>query len=446
MPALRFSLSARPLRRCALLACALGLGVLGVSAQETDSAAPSDNLAAAQSELQDIQNSITLSRDRAERLRAEIAEMQGDRAQQNAALIAAAQRVKLAEIETDAAEERLADLIAEENEIRQRLEGADANVSELLAAMQRVSKSPPPVLLVAPQDATKSARSGILLGAVLPQLKEQADSVTADLERLQAVRKTAEAEEETLRANLSTLFEEQLRTATLIEARRRGTERMGSELIAEEQQAEEMAERARSLGELIDELSNNIDSVSAAADAAAQTPDDGNWVDLGPAQIRTAFANTERTTPAVPFPAARGYLTMPATGVITARFGSNDGFGGTSQGISLVTRAEAQVVAPADGWVMYKGPYLNYGQIIIINPGNGYSILLAGLEKANVELGQFVMMGEPVGFMGSRTIGQAVRTNAGVSRPTLYIELRSEDTPLNPLNWWADPNTEIQSG
>ena len=96
--------------------------------------------------------------------------------------------------------------------------------------------------------------------------------------------------------------------------------------------------------------------------------------------------------------------------------------------------------------VLYKGPYLNYGQIVILNPGDGYSILLAGLETIDVELGQFVLMGEPIGNMGLRTIGQAVTTTAGASRPTLYVEMRQNDAPIDPAPWWRKEDDETRSG
>src|SRR5690606_11999524 len=159
--------------------------------------------------------------------------------------------------------------------------------------------------------------------------------------------------------------------------------------------------------------------------------------------VATALANTARTEPAIPFGAAKGYLTLPANGVNVVNFGAGDGFGGISQGISLVTRAEAQVVAPADGWVLYKGPYLNYGEIIILNTGQNYTALLAGLETVSVDIGQFVQMGMPLGTMGSRTIGRSVTTNAGADQPTLYIELRQNNEPVDPTGWWAEPT---QSG
>jgi len=156
-----------------------------------------------------------------------------------------------------------------------------------------------------------------------------------------------------------------------------------------------------------------------------------------------ALADSAHTEPAIPFAAARGYLTVPANGVNVLDYGDNDGFGGISHGISVVTRAEAQVVAPADGWVLYKGPYLNYGQIVILNTGQDYTALLAGLETISVDIGQFVQMGMPLGTMGSRTIGRSVITNAGAAQPTLYIELRQNNEPVDPTGWWANPT---QSG
>lgn len=417
-----------------LLACVL---VLPAMAQVAD--ADPSNPDAVRQELERVEASISLSEERAERMRAEIEDMDGDRAQQNAALIAAAQRVKQAEVEVNAVEVRLAEIIGSETEIRSRLDGADQNVSKLLAALQRISKSPPPALIVDPADALGSARGALLLSSVLPQLRERAGLVSADLESLVDIRQAAEVEKDTLRANLANLFEEQLRTATLIEARRRGIVKVGSQLDDEEVRAGELAAEAKSLTEL-------IDSMRDSAGIVPDVPLDGEWVNLDQEAILTALANTERTEPAIPFAAARGFLSMPASGVVINRFGADDGLGGINHGLSIVTRAEAQVVAPADGWVIYKGPYLNYGEIVILNPGQGYSILLAGLAASTVELGQFVMMGEPVGLMGSRNIGLDVSRNAGVSPPTLYIELREQDTPLNPANWWADNGNRTQSG
>lgn len=398
---------------------------------EPSAETPPDTATTSAADLAEVEASLQLSRERIDALKAEIAEMEGDRTRQNAALIAAGQRVKLAEIEVADVEERLSDLIVQELDVRGRLDGADAEIANVLAALERISLNPPPALIVDPSDALGSARGAMLIAAIVPQLRERADLVGTDLKRLMAIKEQALAEEATLKANYAVLEEEQLRIATLIAARKRGIEQAGARLSAEEQAAVELAERASTLRELIDALSARANQTQAA------TPPQPDMPQLSPEAIQLAFANAARTEPAVPFPLARGYLAQPANGVTVVQFGAGDGFGGISQGQSIVTRAEAQVVAPADGWVLYKGPYLNYGQIIILNTGQGYTTLLAGLDTISVDIGQFVLMGEPLGQMGSRTIGRTVTTNAGNAQPTLYIELRQNNEPIDPESWWA---------
>lgn len=384
-------------------------------------------------DLATVEASLTISRERIDELKAEIAAMEGDTTQQNAALIAAGQRVQLAEIEITDIEERLSDLIVQELEVRGRLDGADTEIANVLAALERISLNPPPALIVDPADALGSARGAMLIAAILPQLRQRADTVSADLKALTDIKLAALAEEATLKANHDVLEEEQLRIATLIAARRQGVTQMNAQLRAEEEAAVELAERASSLRELVAALSER----AAAGATAAPATTDPDLPQLSPEAIETAFANAARTQPAVPFPLARGYLAQPANGVTVVDYGANDGLGGIAQGQSIVTRAEAQVRAPADGWVLYRGPYLNYGQIVILNTGGGYTALLAGLETIGVEIGQFVQMGMPLGTMGSRTIGRTVTTSAGNDQPTLYIELRQDNEPFDPTGWWA---------
>jgi septal ring factor EnvC (AmiA/AmiB activator) len=308
-------------------------------------------------------------------------------------------------------------------------------MANVLAALQRISLNPPPALVVDPSDALGSARGAMLIAAIVPQLRDRAATVSTDLKELMDIKQQALAEEQTLKANYAVLEEDQLRIATLITARKQGIAQVGATLDSEVVAATELAERAKTLRELIDALSARANQTQSPTPAPDDVPQ------LSPEAIQLAFANAARTEPAVPFPMARGYLAQPSNGVTVVQFGSGDGFGGISQGQSIVTRAEAQVVAPADGWVLYKGPYLNYGQIIILNTGQGYTALLAGLETISVDIGQFVLMGEPLGQMGSRTIGRTVTTNAGNAQPTLYIELRQNNEPLDPEGWWA-PNEQ----
>ena len=396
--------------------------------------------------LTEIETSITISKERADALKQEIEAMQGDRAKQNAALIAAAERVKRAETDIATLEDKLGDLIVQELEIRGRLDGADTTISGVLAALERISRNPPPALIVNPSDALGSARSAILMSAILPELQKKADAVMADLKHLGEIKASALEQQGQLEANLEILEEEQLRIGTLVAARKQSESLVNASLAAEEEEAQALADKASSLKQLIDELTRRAAAVATAAEATAKANAGGDAPLLDQQTIRIALANADRTEPAVPFAQAKGYLEMPSNGVTVIDYGAGDGFGGISRGLSVVTRADAQVVAPADGWVLFQGNYLNYGQIIILNAGQDYTILLAGLDKVAVNIGQFVMMGEPVGSMGSQTIGRTVATSAGVSRPTLYIEMRKNNEPVDPTGWWSPPANPTQSG
>lgn len=416
-----------------------------VTSAAPEPALPPD-IEAQQKALAEIEASITVSRERADALRKEIEDMKGDRAKQNAALIAAAERVKLAETAIAALEEKMGDLIVQELEVRGRLDGADENISNVLAALERISRDPPPALMINPDNALDSARSALLISAILPQLRQKADEVTADLNRLGAIKAEALEQQAKLEANLQVLEEEQLRIGSLIAARKQSESLATAALASEEAEAQALADKATSLKQLIDDLTARAAAVATAAQATEAANNGGTAPTLDKQTIQMALANPTRTQPAVPFAQAKGFLTMPSSGVTVVEYGSGDGFGGISRGLSVVTRADAQVVAPADGWVLFAGDYLNYGKIVILNTGQDYTMLLAGLAKVDVTIGQFVMMGEPVGAMGSQTIGRTVATSAGVSRPTLYIEMRKNNEPVDPTGWWAAAATPTQSG
>lgn len=423
------------------LAGAIGVAVTmgSVALSQSAGISPADE---ARAELQQIQDSLAEGRARADQLHREIEKMSDDRAQQNAALIAAAQRVKLAEIEVEAMEERLSVLIDDEAEVRARLDGADTEISSLLAALQRIGRNPPPALIVKPNDALGAARGAMLLAAALPQLRTRANSVIEDLSAMTAIRQKASSEQDQLAANYAILSEEQLRIAVLIAARKQGVTRNSSELAANEREAEALAERGTALDQLIKTLTNRI---SAASETVTRVHVD-QLNGISSKDIEIALADTSRTEPALPFAFIKGYLSTPSFGVTVTEFAKDDGFGGISNGLSIVTRAQAGVIAPADGWVAFAGEFLNYGKIIILDAGDGYSILLAGLDEISATPGQFVRMGEALGHMGSRTIGRAVTTSAGVSRPTLYIELRDENGSIDPTDWWNPNQNQTENG
>jgi septal ring factor EnvC (AmiA/AmiB activator) len=109
----------------------------------------------------------------------------------------------------------------------------------------------------------------------------------------------------------------------------------------------------------------------------------------------------------------------------------------------MASRAGAQVTAPCDGWVVYAGPFRSYGQLLILNAGGGYHVLLAGMERISVDLGQFVLTGEPVAVMGGGP-QSAAAVATGSSQPVLYIEFRKDGSPVDPSPWWASDSEKVR--
>ena len=159
-----------------------------------------------------------------------------------------------------------------------------------------------------------------------------------------------------------------------------------------------------------------------------------------------AGADPARLKPEIAFADAKGRVPLPAAGAILKTFGSPDDHGGTERGVSLATPAGATISAPADGAVLFAGAYRSYGQLLIIDAGGGYYVLLAGMERINVVSGEFVLAGEPVGAMGDGSVRMATAAAVGAARPVLYIELRKDGTAIDPGPWWVKSDIEKARG
>ena len=158
-------------------------------------------------------------------------------------------------------------------------------------------------------------------------------------------------------------------------------------------------------------------------------------IEIAPQGANFATGKAGRITPAIPFEQARGQLPAPAQGRRVLGYGEKTQFGGQSKGIVIETRAGGQITAPCDGWIVYAGEFRSYGQLLIINAGGGYHMLLAGLSQIDVQPGQFVLAAEPVGTMIGAN--KAVAGNGPSNAPVLYVELRRDGKPIDPDPWWV---------
>ena len=366
----------------------------------------------------------------------EIEALGADRRKLNQDLIDTAGRIRALEGRIAATETRLVPLDERNTRLKQSLESRRAVIANVLAALQRIGRKPPPALLVSPEDALQSVRTAILLGAVVPEMRKETEALAADLTELLRVRKSITDERDQLRAQADTIENERKRMAALIGERQKQQSDREASLAAERARAIDLARQSDSLKELIAKMETELDSAARAAREAARSD----------AKPGTSVLNDPgRLAPAVTFASLRGRIPLPVNGVKIRDYAAPDGSGGSEKGLSIATRAGAQVTAPADGWVVYAGPFRSYGQLLILNAGGGYHVLLAGMERISVDLGQFVLAGEPVAVMGNGSRIAAILAT-GSSQPVLYIEFRKDGTPIDPGPWWAAGEVEKVRG
>jgi len=424
--------------QCGLTAAALLIAATNALSTAFAQTAPSriDTLEQRDRDLDAIRTEQRKATEAQTALAREIESIAADRRKLNQDLIATAERMRTLETKIAATEARLKPLDEDEARIRRSLVQRRAVLAEVLAALQRIGHRPPPALMTAPDDALQAVRTAIMLGAVLPEMRQEAEALAADLTRLAALRRDITRERETLARDAAALPPERDRLALLIDQRQRIQTEREKELDAEKTRASDLARQAGDLKDLIAKLEQ---SLSAPARAARESARNDQRPEL------SAFRDPGRLAPAIAFSTARGKLPVPVNGVKLRDFGASDPSGNTEKGLSIATRAGAQVTAPADGWVVYAGPFRTYGQLLILNAGGGYHVLLAGMDRISVELGQFVLTGEPVAVMGSGSQVAAI-VAAGASQPVLYIEFRKDGVPIDPGPWWAASDSEKVRG
>jgi murein hydrolase activator len=368
-----------------------------------------------------------------EKLKGDIAAIGQDRSKLNAQLIDVAAQVRGVEGKVGDAEARLRTLDGREQQVRGSLDSRRSEIIEVLAALQRAGRRTPPALLVRPEDALQSLRTAMLLGSVVPELRSRAAKLAGDLGELVALRKNIASERDHLAADRDKLRDDQTRLAAFVDERQRQQAAIEQNMEAEGARAIALSRQVDSLQGLIAKLEQDLKS---AAKAAATATLQGAPATVDGKPNLAAFKDPARKSPAVAFASARGLFALPVNGAKIREFGGSDGSGGVEKGISLATKAGAQVTTPCDGWVVYAGPFRSYGQLLILNAGGGYHVLIAGMERISVNIGQFVLTGEPVATMGTTSqVASILATNA--SQPVLYVEFRKDGTPIDPGPWWA---------
>lgn len=253
----------------------------------------------------------------------------------------------------------------------------------LLAAMQRLGRSPPPALLVQPDDAIGALRSAMMLGRVVPAVQQETAALGREIDELSSLTAAMEVAKTTYADRLSDRRIEEARLESLIAERRQAETRSQAESQALSARAERLSARAATLEQLIAAL----DKADAPQGQEAARPPETGY------DIASLRENMPRLRGNAAFSTLKGVLNRPISGETILGFGQVDAGGRSSSGMRFAGAFGDRVTAPADAEVLYAGPFRSYGQLLILNAGDGYHIVLAGMAEIDVDVGQFVLAG-----------------------------------------------------
>ncbi len=376
--------------------------------------------------------------------------------------VTAAQAVQAREAAITGIEDQLAQLAADEERKITALQARAQQYDEFLMALQRLARNPPEALALAPGEPVDATRSALLLGAAIPQIEAKARELQAEIAALAVARKRTAEKRHQLVGETAELAKQQLVLNGMIARKASLQEQATHSVEITAQRLQQLSAQAGDLRELIESIEAEkqrrveaqkrleIELLARAATrpprraatppspAAVPSPNVEEPATEAEAPLQDASpAIAAAIDPARPknlraFAAARGAMVMPVAGRLKRRYGESDEFGAASKGILVLAPAGGRVVAPFDGRIEFAGPFRGYGQILIIEHGDGYHSLLAGLERIDGVVGQWLVSGEPVGIMPT-----------GDREAALYLELRRHSEPINPLPWLATRDDKV---
>ncbi len=316
------------------------------------------------------------------------------------------------------------DLNSAENEKRKLLAARRVQFAGVLMALQRISRLPPEAVIVYPAGATDLIRTAILLKSAVPKIEKQANRLREDLVALAATRDLISSRKLQLKVTGLEFNKKRKILDKLIRLKDKQHKYTISKRRKAASKVKSLNSKVKNLRELFEELEEER-QIKSAKKILSRKRGTGTNKDSVPNKTPERNVRLARPFNLKPFALSRGSLRYPAVGRISARYGEMVRRGITHKGLTIETRASAQVVAPHNGKVVFAGNFRGYGQLLIIDHNEGYHSLLAGMARIDGAKGQYLLSGEPVGVMGTPKKG----------KPSLYIELRRNNQPINPWPW-----------
>jgi len=327
-------------------------------------------------------------------------------------MIKTAGELQASEAELSALEEKMRILNSQIEEKTQTLSAKKKNMAVMVQAAVKLSQTPEEAIILMPGDMQNNMKASRALKMTTDSIKKEAESIRAQMAELAELKEKVSANKIDAEKRKADLEEQRkILKAQIAEHNATQAKIMGEQKAAKAK-AQSLAKKAQDLKGLIESLEQ--EKIEQRIQASKKTGEEIEADNSAPSGYKGKLRS---------FKSAKGKVRVPAAGRLVQKFGEN-GRNDTSKGVTISTRANAQVTAPFDAEVIFTGPFMDYGRVIILRHSDGFHTLLSGLARIDASVGNYLLEGEPLGNMGERD--QSTK---------LYMELREDNNPINPAPW-----------
>ena len=297
-------------------------------------------------------------------------------------------------------------ITVQQHQLRQQLEGQDVDISRLVGVLHSINSEPDQAMVLHPQGALNTARSGMMVSDVLASVQGE---VAGLRERLIILDRLAQVHDQASDILQQGLSEVQIARTELARA---AADRKDLPRRFVEDPVKTALLIAAS--ETLDTFANGLSEI-VVGEVAGSLPD-----------------ITDR----------KGSLQLPVTGRVIRNFKQADAAGVVRPGVVIATLPQAVVTTPTAATIRYRGPLLDFGLVTILEPQSGILFVIAGLQSVFRRTGEVLPAGSPIGLMGgnSQTLDKMLEENqTGIvtqRSETLYVEVRQDKVPVDPLTWF----------
>jgi len=325
----------------------------------------------------------------------------------NAQMIKTAAELQASEAKLSATEDKLRSMTAQIDEKIKDLNVRKKDLATMVQASLKLSQTPPEAIILMPGDMMNNMKASRALKMTVDSIKYQSEAIQKQMAELEALKLVLTKNQEDANAERAKLSDQRELLKTQIAEHKILQKKLNAQQQEVKAKTQSLAKKARDLKDLIAALEKEKEAQRQKQEDEIES--DTSQPDGEKGQLRS-------------FSGAKGHIRVPAAGKLSQRFGESK-LNETTKGIIITTRFGAQVTAPYDAEVLFTGPFMEYGSMIILRHSDGFHTLLAGMSKIDASVGDFLLEGEPIGAMGDENNNR------------LYMELRSNNQPIDPADW-----------